>query len=153
MNFTIPQLQKITTNNQHNILKLTSSCMWRHHVCDVIICGDFIRDVFEITKVQTDNTISQHLDNFACCYKDLLVLMTSPSFSWRHNLKIFYIKNLRKNSLNMQKILLLSLTKQFLDREQICPPVQIGCKNSPVDIGLTVVFKFISSFSVCNFAN
>ena len=31
----------------------------------------------------------------------------------------------------MQKILLLLLTKQFLDK-----PVQIGCKISPVYIGL-----------------
>ena len=40
---------------------------------DVIFCGNFIRDVFEITKVQTENNISQHLGKFACCYKDLLV--------------------------------------------------------------------------------
>ena len=39
----------------------------------------------------------------------------------------------------MQKILLLSLTKQFLDRARQNSPlllVQIGCKNSPVHIGL-----------------
>ena len=36
--------------------------MSRHHECDVMICGDFIRDVFEITKVQTENNISQQLD-------------------------------------------------------------------------------------------
>ena len=35
----------------------------------------------EITKVQIENNISQHLDKFACCHKDLLVLMTSSSFS------------------------------------------------------------------------
>ena len=44
---------------------------------DVIIFGNFIKDFFKITKVQIENTISQHLDKFACCYKDLLVLMTS----------------------------------------------------------------------------
>ena len=44
---------------------------------DVIICDDFIGDVFEITKVQTKTNILQHLGNFAFCYKDLLVLMTS----------------------------------------------------------------------------
>ena len=59
---------------------------------DVIICGNFISDVFEITKVQTENNILQHLDKFACCYKDLLVLITQSSFSWRHNLKIFIFK-------------------------------------------------------------
>ena len=48
---------------------------------DVIICGNFIRDVFEITKVQSKTNILQHLGKFACCYKDLLVLMTSSSFS------------------------------------------------------------------------
>ena len=48
-------------------------------------------------------------------YKDSLVLMTSSSFSRRHELKLFYLKNLTKNSFNLQKILLLSLTKQFLD--------------------------------------
>ena len=37
---------------------------------DLIMCGNFIRDVFEITKVQTENSISQHLGKFACCYKD-----------------------------------------------------------------------------------
>ena len=37
---------------------------------DVIICGNFIRDVFEITKVQTKTNISQHLGKFACCCKD-----------------------------------------------------------------------------------
>ena len=38
----------------------------------------------------------------------------------------------------MQKILLLSLTNRFLDRGANLPPppVQIGCKNSPVNIGL-----------------
>ena len=65
--------------------------------------------------------------------------MTSSSFSLRHNLKIFILKNLTKNCFNKQKILLQSLTKQFLDGDQIypLPPVQIGCKTSPVDIGLT----------------
>ena len=45
----------------------------------------------------------------------------------------------------MQKILLLSLTNQFLDRGANFPPpppppppVQIGCKNSSVYIELTV---------------
>ena len=42
--------------------------------------------------------------------------MTSMSFSWRQNLKIFHFKNLTKTSFNNQKILLLSLTKQVLDR-------------------------------------
>ena len=51
--------------------------------------------------------------------------MTSSSFSWRHNLKIFYFENLTKNSFNKQKILLLSQAKQFLDREGKSPPVQI----------------------------
>ena len=38
----------------------------------------------------------------------------------------------------MQKMLLLSLTNRFLDRGgNLPPPVQIGCKNSPVYIGLT----------------
>ena len=39
----------------------------------------------------------------------------------------------------MQRILLLSLTNQFLDKEANLPPppsVQIGCKNSPIYIGL-----------------
>ena len=44
---------------------------------DIIICGNYIRDVFEITKVQTETNISQNLGKFACYYKDLLVLMTS----------------------------------------------------------------------------
>ena len=48
---------------------------------DVIICGNFTRDVFEMTKVQTKTKILQHLGNFAFCYKDLLVLMMSSSFS------------------------------------------------------------------------
>ena len=61
---------------------------------DVIIYGNFIRDVFEITKVQTKTNISQHLGKFACCNKDFLILMTSSSFSWRHNLKKFIFKNL-----------------------------------------------------------
>ena len=104
---------------------------------DVIICGNFTRDVFEITKVQTKTNILQHLGNFAFCYKDLLVLMTSSSFSWRHNLKKFIFKNLTKNSFNNQKISILSLTNRFLDRgANLPPPVQIGCKNSPVCIGL-----------------
>ena len=114
--------------------------MWRHHACDVIICGDFIKDDFEITNFQAENNILQHLDKFAGCYKDILVLMTSSSFSWRHNLKIYIKKILTKNSFNTQKILLLSLTRQFLDRRQICslpPLVQVGYKNSPVEIGLS----------------
>ena len=37
---------------------------------DLIICGNFIGDVFEITKVQTKNNISQHLGKIACSYKD-----------------------------------------------------------------------------------
>ena len=60
---------------------MTSSSMCRRHACDVIICSDFVRDVFEITKIQAENNISQHLNKFAGCYKDLLVLMTSSSFS------------------------------------------------------------------------
>ena len=48
---------------------------------DVITCGNFIRDVFEITKVQTKTNILQHLGKFAFCYKGLLVLMTSLSSS------------------------------------------------------------------------
>ena len=106
---------------------------------DVIICGGFIRYVFEITKLQTENNISQHLGKFACCYKDVMVLMTSSSFSWRHKLKIFILKNLTKTSFNKQKILLLSLTNRFLDRGANLPfpPVQKGCKNSSVEIGLT----------------
>ena len=37
----------------------------------------------------------------------------------------------------MQKILLLSLPNRFLDRgANLPPPVQIGCKNSPVYVGL-----------------
>ena len=70
---------------------------------DVIICGNFIRDVFEITKVRTENNISQHLGKFACCYKNLPVLMTSSSFSRRHNLKRFTFLNLAKNSFNKKK--------------------------------------------------
>ena len=88
---------------------------------DVIICGNFTRDVFEITKVQTKTNILQHLGNFAFCYKDLLVLMTSLSFLWRHNHKKFIFKNLTKYSFE-QKISILSLTNRFLDRGQICPP-------------------------------
>ena len=72
------------------------------------------RQILKITNVE--NNISQHLKKCACCYKDLLVLITSLSFSWRHNLKTIIFKNLKKNSLNEQKTLLLSLTKQFLDR-------------------------------------
>ena len=89
---------------------------------DVIICDDFIRDVFEITKVQTKTNILQHLGNFAFCYKDLLVLMTSLSFSWRHNLNKIILKNLTKNSFNNQKISILSLTNRFLDRGANLPP-------------------------------
>ena len=98
---------------------------------DVIICGKFIRDVFKITKVPAENNISQHLDKFACCYKDLLILMTSSLFAWRHNFKIFIFKNFTKNSFNMQKILLLSLVNRFLGTWANLPPlpVQIGCKN------------------------
>ena len=63
--------------------------------------------------------------------------MTSSLFAWRQNLKIFIFKNFTKNSFNMQKILFLSLTNRFLDRgANLPPPVQIGCKNSPVCIGL-----------------
>ena len=43
---------------------------------DVIICADVIKDVFELTKVPAENNILQHLDKLACCYKELLVLMT-----------------------------------------------------------------------------
>ena len=61
--------------------------------------------------------------NLSTGYKDLLVLMTSSLFSWRHNLKIFDIKNLTKNGFNKQKILLLSLTNRFLDRgANLLPP-------------------------------
>ena len=42
--------------------------------------------------------------------------MTPSSFPWRHNLKLFIFKNLTKNSFNKQKILLLSLTKQFFGK-------------------------------------
>ena len=63
---------------------------------DVIIIGNFIRDVFELTKVQTKTNISQHLGKLACCLKDLPVLMTSSSFSRRQILKIFIFKNLTK---------------------------------------------------------
>ena len=108
---------------------MTSSCMWRHYACDVIICDNFIRYVFEITKVQTENNISQRIDKFAWCCKGLLGLMTSSSFSWLYNLKIFIFKNLTKNSLN-QQILLIN---RFLDRGQI--PLH-PCKNSPVNMGL-----------------
>ena len=73
------------------MLKMMSLCKCRRHACDVIICGDFISDVFEITKVQTENNIQQHLEKFASCYKDLLVLVTSSLFSWGHNLKIFFL--------------------------------------------------------------
>ena len=66
--------------------------MWCHHARDVIICRDFISDVFEIAKVQTETNISQHSDKFTSCYKDLLVLMTSSSFLSRHNLKIVIFK-------------------------------------------------------------
>ena len=49
-------------------------------------------------------------------------------------------RNLTKSCFNKQKILLLALTKQFFDKGgggEICPPLpeQIGCENSPVDIG------------------
>ena len=105
---------------------------------DVIIWGNFIRDVFELTKVQTKTNILQHLGKFACCYKDFLVLMTSSSFLRRHNLKKFISKNLIKNSISKQKISILSVTNRFLDRgANLPPPVQIGCKNSPVYIGLS----------------
>ena len=105
---------------------------------DIIICGNFTRDVFKITKVQTKTNILQHLGNVAFCYKDLLVLITSSSFTWRHNLKKFIFKNLTKNSFNNQKISILSLTNRFLDRggKFAPPPVQIACKNSPVCIGI-----------------
>ena len=113
---------------------------------DVIICGNFIRDVFEITKVQTKTNILQHLGNFAFCYKDLLVLMTSSSFSRCHNLKKFILKNLTKNSFNNQKISILSLTNRFLDRgAKLPPPVQIGCKNSPVYIRLSIALPLLLS--------
>ena len=62
--------------------------------------------------------------------------MTLLSFSGRHHLKRIILKNLTKNSFNKQKILLLSLINRFLDRGQIYPPLQIGYKNSPVDMGL-----------------
>ena len=45
---------------------MMSSCTQRHHACDVIICDDCIRDVFEITKVQTKNNVKQHLEKIAC---------------------------------------------------------------------------------------
>ena len=83
---------------------------------------NFTRDVFEITKVQTEYNIYQRLEKFASCWKDLLVLMTSSLFLRRHNHNICYFKNLTQNSLSKQKILLLSLTKQFLDRGQTCTP-------------------------------
>ena len=76
--------------------------------------------------------------------------MTSKSFSWRHNLKILNLKNL-KNSFNKQKILLPSLTRQFLDRgegEFLC------CKNSPVDIELSPFLSeksCVASKLGCNF--
>ena len=40
----------------------------------------FFKDVFEMTKGLIENNILQHLDKFACCYKDLLALVTSSSF-------------------------------------------------------------------------
>ena len=125
---------------------MSSSCMWRHHACDVIICGNFIRDAFEMTKDQVENNISQHLDKFACSYKDLLALMTSSLFSWRHNTKIFILKALTKSSCNRQKILLALFTKQFLDRVANLPliPVQIGCKNNAVYIG--VLQNFLAKY-------
>ena len=131
------QSQKITNNNQHNILTMILyACDIIMHD-DVIICDSFIRNVFEITKIQTEPNISQHLGKFACCYKNLMVLMTSSSFSLRHNLKRFIFKNLIINSFNKQKISILSLTNRFLDREaNLPPPIQIRCKNSPVYIGL-----------------
>ena len=42
----------------------------------------------------------------------------------------------------MQKILLLSLTNQFLDFLVFTRPVQIGWKNSVVYVGLKVFFRF-----------
>ena len=77
MNYAISQLQNSTNNNKRNVLKMTSSCIKD----DVIICGGLIRDDFKITKVIFGNNILQHLDEFACCYKDLLVLMTSSLFA------------------------------------------------------------------------
>ena len=132
MSWTISQLQKITDNNKHNILKMTSSCMWRHHL------RQLYQRCLEITKVQIESNISQHLGKFACCCEDLLVLMTLSLFAWRHNLKKFSFKNLTKNSFNLQKIILPSLFNRFLDRGKFAPPpVQIGCKNSPVFKGLS----------------
>ena len=78
-----------------------------------------------MTKAQTENNISQRIEKFACCDKDLLVLMTSSSFLSHHNLKIFSFKHLTKNNFNKQKILLLSHTKQFLDRGANSPPPPI----------------------------
>ena len=59
---------------------------------DIIICGDFIRDVFEVAKIQAENNISQHLDKFACYYKDLLVLMTSSRFRNVTTSKYLFLK-------------------------------------------------------------
>ena len=83
---------------------------------------------------------------------DLMVLMTLSLFAWRHNLKIFIFENLTKNSFNMQKLLLLSLTKQFLDRgANLHPKVQIGCKNSHVHNFLEKKIVLIfNQFSVIN---
>ena len=88
---------------------------------DVIICGNFITDVLEITKVQTENIALLNLDKFACCYKDLLVLMASSLFSRRDNIKRFIFKNLTKNSFNKQKIL-LQQAKNLLYRGANFPP-------------------------------
>ena len=68
MKYTLFQSQKITKKNQHNILTMMYSCDVIMQDA-VIICGNFIRDVFEITKVQTKTNISQHLGKFACCRK------------------------------------------------------------------------------------
>ena len=47
----------------------------------------------------------------------------------------------------MQKILLLPLTKQFLDKGANLPPIQIRCENSPpVDIGLTFMDAILVNF-------
>ena len=49
----------------------------------------------------------------------------------------------------MQKILLLSLNNRFLERRgEFAPPVQIGCRNSPVYIGLTKRIKRAVSFGL-----
>ena len=66
-------------------MHVTLSCTWRHRACDVIICGDFIKDVFEVTKVQAESNTSQHLDTFGCCYMDLQVFKggeSSSQFQW-----------------------------------------------------------------------